>query len=182
MPVTTVLVVCTANVCRSPMAAALLAARCHDSGSSARVWSAGTHAMSSEVASDAVAVLADRGIDISGHTPRLLDRDDVSRADLILTMECAHVAHVVAIDAAAFRKTFAVRELAARADRSEPKRADETLDDYLSRQHRGRRAADVLRSADEWDVADPMGQGRRAFETCATELEGLMVPIAEMLR
>ena len=179
---TAVLVVCTANICRSPMAAALLVHHLEAAGSSTRVHSAGTHALPNDVASDSVAVMADRGIDIAGHSPRLLARDDVHWADVIVTMEAAHVAHVVALDSAAFGKTFCARELVQRAERLGPRRGDETLADYLARLHTGRRAADVLRAASELDISDPIGQSREAFETSAKELDELMEAVAEIVR
>jgi len=171
---TTVLVVCTANVCRSPMAAALLTDRLRAAGSRTRAGSAGTHASPSPVAPEAVAVMADRGIDIAAHAPRRLARDDVRYADLVVAMECAHVAHVVAMDSSAFGKTFCARELAARVESRGSRQADEDLDACLARLHRGRRAADLMRAAGELDIADPIGQSREAFERCAKELDDLM--------
>ncbi len=175
---TTVLVVCTANVCRSPMGAALLAQHLRDIGSPTRALSAGTHAIPMEVAADSVDVMAERGIDISGHTPRLLARDDIHWADLVLTMECSHIAHVVMLDPSAFPKSFCARELVARSERAPARGADEPLDGYLARLHTGRRAADLLRVASELDIPDPMGQDRAAFETCAKELDELTEVIA----
>jgi len=177
----TVLVVCTANICRSPMAAALLAHHLHAAGSSTRVASAGTHALPGEAAPNSVAVMADRGIDIVAHTPRLLARDDIEWADVIVTMEAAHVAHVVALDSAAFAKTFCVRELVARSERAGARRTDEPLGEYLAQLHTGRRALDVLRAAAEFDIADPVGQSREAFATSAKELDDLMSVVAAIV-
>jgi protein-tyrosine phosphatase len=179
---TTVLVVCTANVCRSPMAAALLGEHLRAAGSRTRAGSAGTRATVSAVAPEAVAVMADRGLDIAVHTPRLLARDDVRYADLVVAMECSHVAQVVSMDASAFGKTFCARELAARVEARGVRRADEEIDDCLARLHRGRRAVDIMRTAGELDIADPMGQPRESFERCAKELDDLMRVVAEVVR
>ena len=61
-----VLVVCTANMCRSPMAEGLLTQLAPQQA----VNSAGTHATGQSAASEAISVLADRGVDISSHVPR----------------------------------------------------------------------------------------------------------------
>ena len=177
----TVLVVCTANVCRSPMAAALLARQLQATRSPTAVISAGTNAVDAAVAFEAVAVLSDLGIDIAGHRARLLSRADLDEADLVLVMERAHVAHVVATSADVFGKTFCLRELATNAANRGARRADEGFEEWLARMHRGRRAADVLRGGTELDVADPIGQDRAAFERCARELDGLTRSIAPLV-
>ena len=88
-----ILVVCTANVCRSPMAAGLLraklAAEPPDAG--LLVSSAGIWALDGQPASThAVAVMAERDIDISDHIAHTITAEDVTEADLILTMSSEH--------------------------------------------------------------------------------------------
>jgi protein-tyrosine phosphatase len=80
----TVLVVCEGNLCRSPLAQALLQRELAD----IVVTSAGLSA-SRGVAIDPVALelLADRGIDLSSQRARRLDERMCSSADLILVME-----------------------------------------------------------------------------------------------
>ncbi|MGB9776153.1 MAG: low molecular weight protein arginine phosphatase [Anaerolineae bacterium] len=93
-PPRTILLVCTGNLCRSPMAAALL--RCYLEGDSARqnwrVLSAGLWAEDGEPASaGAVMAMAERGIDLTGHRSRRLTPQMVEEADLILGMTPPHV-------------------------------------------------------------------------------------------
>jgi len=88
-----ILFVCTGNVCRSPMAAGLLraklAAERPDCGPS--VSSAGTWALDGQPASaNALAVMAERDIDISDHIAHTITSEDVAEADLILTMSQEH--------------------------------------------------------------------------------------------
>lgn len=69
-----VLIVCSGNTCRSPMAAALLAA--HSAGLQARldVRSAGTSAIDGAPATaGALAAMAERGLDLAGHRAVRLD-------------------------------------------------------------------------------------------------------------
>ena len=88
-----ILVVCTANICRSPMAAGLLRQRLAIEKVAARhrVVSAGVWAEDGEPASEnAVATLAERGIDISDHQSRSLTTAEIAGADLILVMTHEH--------------------------------------------------------------------------------------------
>jgi protein-tyrosine phosphatase len=82
-----ILIVCVGNICRSPMAEALLRERLGNRN----VSSAGLSAVIGHGADPhAVALMGERGIDISEHRARQLV-DPVSRnADLILVMETSH--------------------------------------------------------------------------------------------
>lgn len=87
------LFVCTGNTCRSPMAAAITSAELARRGwTHVAVQSAGTAAAPGQPASEhALAVLAERGIDISGHLTKPLSPDLVQAADLILVMSATHL-------------------------------------------------------------------------------------------
>lgn len=87
-----VLVVCTANICRSPVVEALLRRRLQEQGASEwHVESAGTWAMQGQAPSRYSALLmAERGLDISGHRSRVVDEDMLAQADLVLCMEIGH--------------------------------------------------------------------------------------------
>lgn len=88
-----VLVVCTGNICRSPMAAGLLRRRLADAGldGEVEVISRGVYALDGQAASTpAVALLGENGVDIGGHVAATLTADDLRRADVVLVMEEAH--------------------------------------------------------------------------------------------
>jgi protein-tyrosine-phosphatase len=87
------LFVCTGNTCRSPMAAAIARAELRARGwTHVAVQSAGAAAASGLPASEhAIAVLAERGIDLSSHRSQQLTRDLVQQADLILAMSNSHL-------------------------------------------------------------------------------------------
>ena len=90
-----VLFVCTGNICRSPLAASLLERALKDRGLEVEVTSAGTGAWDGAPASEgAYLVGLERGLDLSGHRARLLSRELVEAADLILTMARHHRARV----------------------------------------------------------------------------------------
>jgi protein-tyrosine-phosphatase len=92
-----ILCVCTGNTCRSPMLAALLRrelARTH-AQEQLTVESAGTGASVGMPASaEAVACMAELGLDISDHRSRHVDLLDLAPYDRILCMTSGHAAYV----------------------------------------------------------------------------------------
>jgi protein-tyrosine phosphatase len=91
-----IVMVCTGNICRSPMAAGLLRHLMPpDLKGRISVSSAGTHALHGhQPAPYAVEALARQGIDIRRHRARLIERTMIRRAGLILTMEQQHLSAV----------------------------------------------------------------------------------------
>ena len=86
-----VLFVCTANICRSPMAMGLMQNKVRDSINEWRIESAGTWAINGEPAAiNTIKVLEERGIDINSHRSRLVTLDMMRQFKLILTMERGH--------------------------------------------------------------------------------------------
>jgi protein-tyrosine-phosphatase len=88
-----ILFVCTGNTCRSPMAEGIAAAELARRGwSHVAVGSAGTGAEEGSPAADhAVAALARRGVDLTTHRSRLLTRELVEWADVVLAMSPSHL-------------------------------------------------------------------------------------------
>ena len=85
-----ILVVCVGNICRSPMAEALLRRELRGQDG-ITVESAGLGALVGRAASEhSVALMAEAGIDISAHRARQVHPDMVRDADLVLVMEARH--------------------------------------------------------------------------------------------
>ncbi|GAB4472632.1 MAG: low molecular weight protein arginine phosphatase [Anaerolineales bacterium] len=86
-----VLFVCTANMCRSPMAQGLFQAQLGVNLDGWRVESAGIAAVEGVPASQkTLQVLSERGIDLSVHRSQQIDRYLMEQFDLILVMEHRH--------------------------------------------------------------------------------------------
>lgn len=86
--------VCTGNICRSPMAEGLLREMLPGAlQHRVQVESAGTHGLTGNPAEPfAVQAAAGTGADISTHRARELTAEMVEHADLVLAMETAHAA------------------------------------------------------------------------------------------
>lgn len=86
-----ILVLCIGNICRSPIAEGLLARAWPDK----TVASAGLGALVGHPAAPfSVQLMAEQGIDISGHRAQSVTPALVRAADLILTMDLAQKRHI----------------------------------------------------------------------------------------
>jgi protein-tyrosine phosphatase len=102
-----ILTVCTGNICRSPLAEALLRDRLTRAGQSAEVRSAGTGALSGHPADPITQELAaEQGISLDEHTAFPITTTLTRWADLILTMEHAHQTRLIELDPTARGKVF----------------------------------------------------------------------------
>lgn len=82
--------VCVGNICRSPMAEALLRDALREQ-KDVTVESAGLGALVDHPASEhAIKLMQERGLDISDHRARQITPDMVHAADLVLVMEAGH--------------------------------------------------------------------------------------------
>lgn len=86
--ISSIIVVCTGNICRSPMGEGLLKANIKPGG---RVVSAGIAALVGAPADPlAVDLMRENGLDITAHRAQQLTRQLLSEADLVLTLDRHH--------------------------------------------------------------------------------------------
>jgi protein-tyrosine phosphatase len=171
-----VLVICTGNICRSPIAEGMLRrALAGRLGADApSVDSAGTQGWEGSAAQPgSVAAAAEREIDISGHVARLLTREMIGGADLVLAMAGEHRDFVREVEPGALAHTFTLKELVRLLDAlpaAAPRADAGSLADRV-------READELRrggfsgNPHDQDVADPLGQPQDVYRAIAWELD-----------
>ncbi|AZA10425.1 arsenate reductase/protein-tyrosine-phosphatase family protein [Corynebacterium gerontici] len=167
---TSVLFVCTANICRSPLAEALWRHRGFQASSAGVAARNGLpmHELS-------LAELRRRGVpaapqsgDSSGSQPgtsRLATAREIREADVVLCMEAEHRAALTRIAPAAIAKTFTLPEYAA-----------------ILRDHPGstpREAHRKRRGYQESDIADPIGGTAEDFKECADRIDALLDVIGQ---
>jgi len=169
-----VLVICSGNICRSPMAAAMLRARLAERGVDAAITSAGFLTEDRPAPPPILELLDARGLDVREHRSRRLTADDLQAPDLVLCMERRHVREVAVLDRDAFERTFTLPELARRAQAHGPRRDGETVRDWLGRISAGRRPTDVLGAAPDDEVPDPYGRSSAAYRQAAEMIEHLL--------
>ncbi len=141
-----VLMVCSGNTCRSPLAEAIMRRLWSEAGTvRLRVWSRGTSAVPGVPASpEAVSAASSRGMDLRGHFSAPVAEADLEAADLVVTMTAAH------------KKALLSR--------------------FPSYQSKVRTLAEVAEGSVKGDVPDPIGRGQDAYERTADTLtQGLTV-------
>jgi len=115
----TIVFVCTANICRSPMAAALMRRRLTALGLSdeIEVKSAGVWAREGLGASDgSVTVLARQGISLIDHRSQPMTAQLLKQADIVLVMEEGHRRSLFYLEPKHLRKVFLLSELVRRSE------------------------------------------------------------------
>lgn len=175
-----IVVICTGNRFRSPLAAELL--RRHTDGLPVAVESVGTLDAGSHPALDeAIALGRDLGFDLGSHRSRALRQGRLADADLVVGFELHHVAAAIDLGARPAR-TFTLPELVALLDghRAQPG------EDAVARAREALEAADDLRSrlgrgASMRELADPQGQSEAVFRETAAALERLCGELARRL-
>lgn len=172
-----VLFVCTGNICRSPVAAAALAARLGDGRW--EVTSAGTQATLGRSPAEVVAAAAARDLDVTGHLSRQVTADMVEAADVVVGMAREHVREVSVLAPGAFAKTFTMREFVRRITDLPSMTA--ASDDPVVSVGAGRTTAAFLSAGPTDDVADPYGGPRSGYDTMVADIEGLVGPMARWI-
>jgi protein-tyrosine phosphatase len=160
----------------------MLRALLPDDGEDGNVSSAGFLYAGEPATPDAVAVMAARGVDIADHRSRVMSRELIEDADLIVAMTGQHVAEVAVMAPSAWRRAFTLRDLVRRIEERGPRRPGESPAQWVARLDAGRTPSDVLAAPASDDIADPIGQPASFYEATASELSDLLTQLAAAVK
>ena len=183
-----ILVVCSGNICRSPVAEGLLrhALRVRFGNESPLVSSAGTIGLDGSPATpEAVQAAGERGVDIGRHVARRLD-DEMLAADLMVCMAAEHREEIQDRVPEALARTFTLKELVRLLELELPTAplSPQALTERVAAADQARRDGAASNPYDE-DVVDPLGMPLETYRAIAWELdewihrlvEGLFGPV-----
>ena len=181
-----ILVICTGNICRSPMAEGFLrtALRRRFGDRAPTVASAGTTGWEGSGAMpESVEAAEERGVDISGHVARRLTRGDVFDADVVVAMAAEHREAVSRAMPEAADRTFTLKELVRLLEALPPPTGPlgpDDLPDRVAKAEEVRRGGFGGNPHDE-DIVDPLGLPLESFRAIAWELDEWTARLAQSL-
>lgn len=173
-----ILTICTGNICRSPFAAKLLAAKLDRA--QFKVASAGTSAMLGDPMQDTMHRIAmDMGMRWNDeHRARALTQGLVGQADLILGMEREHRSEAAKLQPSAARRAFTLLEFAHIVSSVEEDQLQQLLSDHsdsptaaIEAVMRMRGVVPRLNPERLYDLQDPYGRSRQVYARSAAHIE-----------
>ena len=177
----TVLFLCTANICRSPMAEVLLKSEISPNCPELVVRSAGFLSEGSSADKKSVWAMERLGLELTAHVSAHVSSGIEQMPDLILVMAREHLRMLSDLDPATLERAFTLKEFVRLAGIEGDRRQNEPLSDYIRRVAAGRGISAITSPGREEDIADPIGQRKAAFWRCALELKDLIAQLSRYL-
>ncbi len=170
---TSILIVCTGNICRSPLAEGFLRARLEErlGPDAPSVSSTGTIGWEgSPPMPESVEVAAERGVDITGHLACRLEPEQVDAADVVIGMCVEHRDAAGVATSGAGPKVFTLKELVRVFEELPPATPDVDLAERVAEASELRRSGFHGIPTDE-DVVDPLGMSLETYRAVAWEID-----------
>ncbi|WP_243062404.1 hypothetical protein [Humibacter sp. RRB41] len=158
--VTSILFVCTANMCRSVLAEAI--ARRRFAGLPFAFASAGLIEGGRPMPPNGVLVSQEWGFDMSRHVSRRADVRNLRDWDVIVTMSRKHVRELVASDSELWPRVFTLPQFARWLDEHPPRR-HVLLREWIEQEGSERPRSDMIGASPEDDIADPVNDPPEAW-------------------
>lgn len=163
-----ILVLCTANVCRSPMTEALVRRAAEAHGVDVVVDSAGFLSQDEGATPVVVEIMGERGLDISDHRSRIVTAEMAIETDLVVAMERRHVRDLALLAPEAVAR---IDTLAGMVERLRSVTAKAPAD-RIAAATAPRVAGDMLGNGDD-EIADPFGKSKKVNRETADRLTAL---------
>jgi protein-tyrosine phosphatase len=176
-----IVIVCTANQCRSPIASELLATKFAQRGAPFGVATMGFLEGGVAVASEVLRAAAPFGIGLEGHVSRTLDMAEILDADLVLTMTRRQLRELVVLEPSVWSRTFTMIEIVRRGGSIGPRPQATSVSAWIEQAHRGREMVALLVDDPTYGVPDPTGGGRSSYAEMMDVLSALTSSIVELL-
>jgi protein-tyrosine-phosphatase len=144
----------------------------------ATVSSAGTRTQGRPPVDEVIELMDDRDIDITEHKSRLISKQLVTDADLVICMAREHLREVVLIDADSYARTFTLKELVRLADEAGPRPTDLSIPDWLRKLDDGQPS---IGFSELDDIEDPVGRRFAVYRKSCEEIEGLVDRMVELV-
>jgi protein-tyrosine phosphatase len=181
MRLVNLLFVCTANQCRSPMAAGWARRLAEERGLPVDVDSAGFLGGGVSPPPHAVAVMDSVGIDLRGHRSQALTPALAESADAVATMTRQHLIDLLDLAPGAWPRCFTLTDLVRRAEAQSSRPRDGAPDVWLRSLGADRSRMSILSLARANDVDDPMGRPLHEYQHTRDILGDLIARLLDAL-
>ncbi|TJY41873.1 low molecular weight protein arginine phosphatase [Cohnella pontilimi] len=186
-----ILLVCTGNTCRSPMAESMLADMARKAGKPLEVRSAGVAGIDGyPVSPHAAETLRRRNLPVPGPS-QALSAKQIAWADVILAMTTSHKRLILERHPEAAGKTYTLKEFALQgeAEMDAVAEAERLYAEWQLQQAMGRKMAEadrekmlgLQRELPDFDIADPFGGSLTDYESCAEEIGAALRLVVDKL-
>ena len=188
-----ILLVCTGNTCRSPMAEALFRSMAQAENVDVEVRSAGVYAVDGmPMSENAAQVLREKGVDPGSFRSSQLTGEMVQWADTILTMTSRHKRQLLEMHPEAAEKTFVLKEYAGIDPETERLIREReqlvadlqlkiALKEAITDEERAR-LEEYDRLIPNMDIPDPIGGSKERYMKTADLIEAAIRDILERMK